>query len=287
MSLRISIGILAGLLVSAVVAEPLKVMTYNVWLGFNKKQHLEAGAEWIAAQHVDVLALQELKGFNQERLETAAKSWGHCYAMIFDRQGGFPQGLTSKTPIEKVEQIQPENNPKLRGTLHCKTAGMHFFVVHFDPRNYLRRQKEARAVVERVAPLVEAGEKVVVLGDFNAHALSDKSQLAKQAGLLEKWLAKEGGSHRAFDDAGNLDFSVVQLFLDAGLVDLSVNPPATFPTRLHFPDMSAEEFEGLGQRIDYIFTSSALAGGSIIYPRAAVLDTISDHYPLLLELKHD
>ncbi len=271
----------------AASAEPLKVMTYNVWLGFNKKQNLELGAEWIASQNTDVLALQELKGFNQDQLEAAAKKWGHAYAVIFARKGGFPQGLTSKTPIELVGQIQPENDPKLRGTLHCKTAGIHLFVVHFDPRNYLRRQKESAAVADRVKPLTEAGEKVIVLGDFNAHSIADREIMATKTALLEKWRAKEktGARYRSFDQNGALDFSVMQTLFDAGLVDPSVKPTPTFPTRLLFPDVTQEEFEGRQQRIDFILVSGPLAGGTLSYPRDEVLNKISDHYPVILEEK--
>ena len=93
------------LIASPASAQSTKVMTYNVWMGFNKKQNLEVGADWIAAQNTDVLALQELKGFNQERLEQAARKWGHQYSVIFDRQGGFPQGLTAKTPIQKQSDM--------------------------------------------------------------------------------------------------------------------------------------------------------------------------------------
>lgn len=279
--------ILYLLLALSVSAEPFKVMTYNVWLGFNKKKNLEAGADWIASQDCDVLALQELKGFNQARLEAAAKKWGHEYALIFDRKGGFPQGVTSKTQIELVEQIQPENDPKLRGTLYCKTAGIHFFVVHFDPRNYLRRQKESAAVANRVKPLVEADEKVVVLGDFNAHSSVDKESIFIKTVLLEKWRAKEkeGARYRSFNQNGELDFSVMQTLFDAGLVDPAVAPLPTFPTRLHFPDASQEEFEGLQQRIDFILVSSPLADGTVTYPRDEVLNEISDHWPVVLELK--
>jgi len=277
------------LLALSISAEPLKVMTYNVWLGFNKKKNLDAGAAWIASQNTDVLALQELKGFDQGRLESAAKTWGHEHAVIFNRKGGFPQGLTSKTPIEKIEQIQPENNSKLRGTLHCKTAGIHFFVVHFDPRNYLRRQKESAAVAERIKPLVEAGEKVVVLGDFNAHAAADRPVLEKQTALMGKWCAKEKESKdfKAFNEAGKLDCSVLQVFFDVGLLDLSEASLPTFPTRLLFPDMPKAEFEGLGQRIDFILVSPSLADGKIRYPRDPDLDTISDHYPVILEVQND
>jgi exodeoxyribonuclease-3 len=281
--------ILSGLLISAVAvsAAPLKVMTYNVLVGFNKKKSLDAGAAWIASQNTDVLALQELKGFNQERLEAAAQKWGHGYALIFERKGGFPQGLTSKTPIEKIEQIQPEDNPKLRGTLHCRTAGIHFFVVHFDPRNCLNRRKEASAVAERVSPLVEAGEPVVVLGDFNAHSSADRESLNAQTELLEKWRAKEleGARYKSFDENGELDYSVLQMLFDAGLADPSAAPRPTFPTRLLFPDDSEEAFAGRSHRIDFILVNQPLSRGMVSYPRDDVLDVISDHYPVVLELK--
>ena len=284
---RIGAVLLAWFAAGAVFAQPLKVMTYNVWLGFNKKQHLEAGAEWIASQNVDVLALQELKGFNQERLEEAAKKWGHHHAVIFERKGGFPQGLTSKTPIKKIEQIQPENNPKLRGTLHCKTAGIHFFVVHFDPRNYLNRQKEVAAVAERVKPLVDAGEKVVVLGDFNAHSPADKAVMDTKLQLLEKWRAKEkeGARYRSFAENGELDYSVVRSLLNAGLVDPAKEPKGTFPTRLLAPEDSAEEHAAKLHRIDFILMDKSFAKGSVLsFPRAEVLNEISDHYPVIMEL---
>ena len=278
------IGI-ALFMAGSALAEPLRVMTYNVWLGFGKKKTIDAGIKWIASQNCAVIALQELKGFNQKRLKIVAQKWGHNYAVIFDRKGGFPQGLTSKTPIEKIEQIQPENNPKLRGTLHCKTAGIHFFIVHFDPHNYLHRRKEASAVAKRVIPLVKTGEKVIVLGDFNAHSIADKEFLASQTVLLEKLRAKEDSRHRAFDENGNLDFSTVQTLLDAGLTDPSTHSLPTFPTRLLFQETDPAEFSCLQERIDFILVSPPLAGGIILYPRDEVLNTISDHYPVIFELK--
>jgi len=269
-------------------AEPLQVMTYNVWLGFNKKQTLPAGIEWIGAQNVDVLALQELKGFTQQSLEATAKQWGHEYAVIFERKGGFPQGLTSKTPIEKLAQIQPEPGSGLRGTLHCKTAGIHFFVVHFDPRNYLRRQKEVAAVAAAAKPLIEAGEQVIVLGDFNSHSIADKAFLDGQSALHEKWHAKEAEkkSHRVFNDAGELDYSVLQTLFDIGMIDPAQTPTGTFPTRINFQDTPEAEFQGLQQRLDFILVSENLREGSeTLYPRDPEVDQIADHYPVLLKLK--
>jgi exodeoxyribonuclease-3 len=275
------------LIASPASAQSTKVMTYNVWMGFNKKQNLEVGADWIAAQNTDVLALQELKGFNQERLEQAARKWGHQYSVIFDRQGGFPQGLTAKTPIQKIEQIQPENNPKLRGTLHCKIAGVHFFVVHFDPRNYHNRRKEASAVAGRVKPLVEAGEQVVVLGDCNAHSIADQKFLSKQTALIKHWRdkEKENKSFRAFVEGGEIDFSVLQTLFDAGLVDPAIDAVGTFPTRLLDSDITDDELNSLMQRIDFILVSSHFPKCVVSYPRDSILDKISDHYPVILKIQ--
>ena len=40
-------------------AENLNIMTYNVWYGFNKKENLALGQEWLNKQNIDVLVLQE------------------------------------------------------------------------------------------------------------------------------------------------------------------------------------------------------------------------------------
>ena len=284
---RLLLCLLPLVLALNLCAEPLQVMTYNVWLGFNKKQTLPTGVEWLKAQDVDVLALQELRGFKQPSLETVARQWGHDYAVIFERQGGFPQGLTSKTPIEKLGQIQPEGKPSLRGSLHCKTAGIHFFVVHFDPRNYLNRQQEVAAVAAVARPLITAGEKVIVLGDFNSHSSRDIDFLKGQTALMEKWRSKETekkGS-RIFNESGELDTSVLRTLFNIGMVDPVENPQSTFPTRILFPDTPDMEFDGMQQRIDFILVSKNLEDGSeTVYPRDAAVHQIADHYPVLLKL---
>lgn len=269
-------------------AQPLRVITYNVWYGFDRKNNLETGIQWIAKQNCDVVALQELKGFNQSSLAAAAKRWDHPYAVIFDREGGFPQGLSSKFPIEAVEQIQPDGQPGLRGSLFLRTANIYFCVVHFDPRNYLRRQKEAAAVAEKIKPLIAAGKQVIVLGDFNAHSPADETTILNQTGLLENWHQKQKQQKnvRIFDSEGRLDFSVITSLLATGLTDPAKNPLPTFPTTILAPDDSPAEHAGELQRIDYIFVDPVTAGKApkIHYPRDPVLNKISDHYPVILSI---
>jgi endonuclease/exonuclease/phosphatase family metal-dependent hydrolase len=207
---------------------------------------------------------------------------------MFKRPGGWPQGLTSGYPIEYVEEVVPEVGKGLRGTLYCQTAGIHFFVVHFDPHNFHKRQVEAKAVVERIAPLLKAGKAVIVLGDFNAHSAVDAEGLEKQTELLERWRIKEREKpgYHAFDNNGEVDYSVMQMFLEAGLVDPAENPPGTFPTRILSPDDDEEGHAAKVHRIDFILVDPGTARRVVkmSFPRDAALDTISDHYPVLLEL---
>ncbi len=283
-----TICFLFGITCATVSAEPLRIMTYNVWVGFNKKQNLTDTAQWIAKQNVDVLALQELKGVSLEKLKSAAETWGHPYAVIYNRKGGYPQGLTSKKPIENIVQFEPDDPRNLRGTLYAQSAGIHFFVVHFDPQNYLKRQIEAAAVADRVRPLIEADKTVVVLGDFNAHAPADLSQLLKQSPLLKKWETKEKENRgfRIFDKSGAPDTSVLSKLLGIGLSDPAAMPLGTFPTRILSPNEPFADHTQKLHRIDYILThlNAPWATATVSFPRDPILDILSDHYPVILDL---
>ena len=265
----------------------LKIMTYNVWYGFEGKKNLDVGSKWIKSQDTDVLALQELKGFNKEQLSRAAHKWGHKYSVLSSRPSGFPLGLTSKMPIRVYEEINP--GPGYRLTLHCEIAGIHYFVVHFNPQNYRKRLVEAAAVANKVKALISSGEKVIVLGDFNAHSRMDKEVLSSQKYLLDKWGAKEkqNKKFKQLTEKGEVDFSVMDEFFNVGLKDLSRTSNRTFPTKILAPEDSVEQHKAKLQRIDFILVSPELAKkkAQIIYPEEERLHKISDHYPVILDFK--
>lgn len=269
-------------------AEVLNIMTYNVWYGFNKKQSLALAQEWLNEQNIDVLALQELKGFNQTSFSSASKAWGHNYSILNPRTSGFPQGLSSNQPIEFIGMIKPEGKG-YRETLHCKTHGIHFLVVHLNPHNYLKRLVEAKAVTTKAKELMENGDKVVVLGDFNTHSDIDREFLNKQQFLIDKWQNKEKAkkSFRQFDENGEIDFSVMNTFMNSGLKDHYKKSIKTFPTKILAPQDSDAEYSQKWQRIDFILTSPSLKDFSpvISYPEDENLHKISDHFPVKLSLE--
>lgn len=264
------------------------IVSYNVLYGFNKGKSLERGARWIKAQNPDVVGLQELTGFDGAKLKAAATRWGHGYSEILETKD-FPIGITSKTPIETIEK---RKKGMKRGYLHCKTAGIHFFVIHLNPVGYKRRQREASVICKKAGPLIERKKNVVILGDFNCHSPHDKGYLEGKKKLLAI-LRSPGEKRSANLDNGFFDLSVMRAFLDTGLEDvcfqlLKDDPEfkGTHPTTLRKKTRPLPN-EDLLKRIDFVLmdkASSRLCSGAEI-PRNEITNSISDHYPVIVHMK--
>ena len=86
--------------------ETLKVMSYNIWNGFEWGKDTERNAkcvDWIKSKKPDVVALQELCGYTEEMLKEDALKWGHEYVQLLKTEG-YPTALTSNRPIELKER---------------------------------------------------------------------------------------------------------------------------------------------------------------------------------------
>jgi len=145
----------------------LKVITYNIWNGFEWGEDVDRNEKfitWVNTQHPDILALQELCGYTQERLLADAKKWGHSYAEIL-KTSGYPVGITSNKPIKVKEKIFENMH---HGALHCEIAGIDFFIIHFSPFSYLKRHEESEIILGKLSELSKEQNMYIVLGDFNA-----------------------------------------------------------------------------------------------------------------------
>ncbi|MEJ6579838.1 MAG: endonuclease/exonuclease/phosphatase family protein [Akkermansiaceae bacterium] len=263
-------------------AEPLRILTYNVLYGFNHDKAPEIGAQWISEQNPDIVALQELNGFKQGTLEEIAKKWHHDHAIIL-KERGFPVGLTANSEITVIEKGLDE---MWHGFLHCKVKGMNIFVVHLSPSQHAFRMKEAKLLCEKAKPLLDAGETVLFLGDFNCNSPLD-----------QKWLDARPKNEEALDKktaqarTGNADpnSAVMAQFLALGLIDLvHVKQPTaelergTFATRLLPQYQTDEQRKDKTWRIDFILADPVLAKRctSARIPRDKQVDLVSDHYPV-------
>ena len=256
---------LLGCSAFAEVTETFKIVNWNVLYGFNHKKSVKQGANWIKKQAADVVALQELNGHNQVGFKEVAAEWGHDHAAIL-KKGGFPVGLTSSQPIEVIERRVKDFH---HGYLHCKTHGIHFFVVHFWPGKYW----EADWILDKTAPLIERGEKVIILGDFNGNSRKDEDFLIANATLRKR------------------DYTFVDKVEAKGFVDIvhKHDPEAKIsqPSPITIPRWTKDlkELKLKRYRIDFVFADKSFAeqsySGTISLARE--IETISDHYPVIVE----
>lgn len=266
----------------------LRLISHNVFNGFTTKpepRHTQWRA-WMARQQPDVVALQELNGYTPEKLAGEARAWGHEYSVLL-KEGGFPTGLTSRTPISNVARLRDGFH---HGLLRAETRGLVFYVVHFHPSNFERRIAEAELLRKDLAALPADGRRIVLVGDFNGFSPQDRTHYETDV-RLEPFLT---GLDRKTPTArnlnrGKLDYGGIQAILDQGFIDAiarfrTAGAPytGTFPS----PLMSEEE-HGTDRRIDYIMVSANLlsAVGDARILRDDVTARLSDHYPLRADLR--
>ena len=273
---------------SAQEPENLKVISYNIWNGFDWGKDEDRRAKlvsWVKSQNPDVVALQELCGYTESKLLEDAKKWGHDYAVIL-KEDGYPVGLTSSKPIQLKEKVR---DGLWHGMLHSRTWGVDFFVVHLSPADRAFREREARIITEKVKAASDLIPYYIVLGDFNAHSPFD-GDLDKQH---PKQLARTRLSDQKNEKHENLldgehDYGVISSFLSLPLIDVCQRYVST-PNRFTFPApalvgvwQTAKEVKENKHRLDYILVSPQLAKKSIGADVHNGSDTgpLADHYPV-------
>ncbi len=276
--------------------ESFKVITYNIWNGFdwgNDENRRAKLSEWMNEQNPTIVGLQELCKYSPEKLKEDAKNWGHNYSVLL-KESGYSVGLTSKFPIEIKENILEGMH---HGALHCKTGGIDVFVIHFSPGSYKKRREEAKIILQKLEKVSESNQRYLVMGDFNAHSPFD-ADLYKNNILLNR-LRKSNADK---PETGNLvydelDFAVLSNFLAFPLIDvcqIQTNGMAergSFPGRVlgEINNETDKQLIGRLERIDYILVSPELAKKCIT---AKVYNKepnwyLSDHYPVGAEFKID
>jgi gluconolactonase len=269
-------------------AVPLRVITHNVWYGFNKKaepRH-ENWLRWMADQAPDVVALQELNGYTAERLGREAKAWGHDFSVLLKTEG-FPTGLTSRYPITDVKRILDAMH---HGLLRCRIRGVWFYVVHFHPSNYARRVEEVAVLADDIRSLPDDDPQIVLAGDFNGFSPIDRASYEMGSELVDFFEMLDTRDGAMNLNNGRIDYGGIEAVLTLGFVDTvghfrkqNEQPfVGTFPAKL-----VSDENHGTDRRIDYIFVSSNMVGRveSADVLRDPVTERLSDHIPVIATVR--
>ena len=250
-----------------------RVITYNVLVGFNAingPSRLKRWSDWLASKKPDVVALQELNLWTEQRLKTQALEWGHSHALV---RGSL--GLTSKYPITNVKYVTKGIH---NGVLRGKTNGIYFFVAHLTTTGghvcstnfeagVNQKLIQAGIILREIGEIRKEDTKLILAGDFNSYSPSDAR--------------------------GTLITAVIQSILNGSLVDTvglfrkhGDRVQFTNGTLLGQPEGTTRD-QIHGGRVDFIFASPPLAefitAAMVAYDEET--DTISDHYPVLADFQ--
>lgn len=270
-----------------------RVLSYNLLEGFRSHPERKAAAlNWIAQLNPDVAALQEMNGYSAKSLAEEALQWHHSHALLL-KPDGYPTALTSRASISHIYSAQEGFQ---HGLLKARVAGIDFFVVHLSPWSADERRREAALIVARVQESLRTGQPTLVLGDFNALSPADAGYYAKHSDVRD-FLSRMDGPHPsgfvcANTVGGELDFSVLESFGAAGLVDLVARKTKSARERLSFPTplieaASTDDYLRRSMRLDYILASPDLArrchSAKIVNDESTA--RLSDHYPVVAEFE--
>ena len=269
----------------------LKVITYNIWNGFDFRKDIDRKngvIDWLIDQKPDVLALQELCGYDQETLLEDAKEWGHNHAVIL-KDNCHSVGLTSVGPIVIKEKVL---DGLWHGMLHCETFGVDFFVVHLSPKDRDFRVKESNIIISKIASI--ENKSFVVLGDFNSHSPFDGDIDMESPEFIER-IRMSDSNNKANNNLldSEFDYSVMSSFMSYPLIDVtqrfvSSQDRFTFPAEVLLKNYTSKEsLEKNRRRIDFIMASRELAKNCVNSSVHNDKETglLSDHYPVVAEFK--
>lgn len=285
---------IAFCMISSLYAQtaPLRVISYNIFNGFDfGKDTLRQRqtAQWINRQSPDIVGLQELCGYSDERLEREAAQWGHGHSALL-KTNGYSVGLTANQPIQVIERI---TNGLWHGMLHCEVAGLHVFIVHLSPDDYHIRGREIDTLLNRLDPIKAANKPYFVLGDFNAHSPVDADLDRQRPKLLESYRVSDAKSSAYSHLNDNyFDYSVMSKLLAYGMADVCARfvPHGlrfTYPASILIGSYrkNPQHVVDTRERLDYIMASPDLARICVDahIDNGQETDLLSDHYPIVAD----
>lgn len=256
-------------------AAETKVIGYNILLGFNRTAKIEEGAAWLRGQNPDVVLLQEVARQSSESLSRYAKLWGHSYGAVAKPWQDYSIGLTSRRPFDMLE-IRTDGLH--HGYVLAKIDGVYYMSIHYSPFKYKVRIVESEIYAKRLKPLIAAGEKIIMMGDFNNPSPYDAERANNHAAALEV-RRNERAAHIENIRDGYFDFTCMNNLLRVGLEEVC------------YGWMKQNNYDPkIGLRIDMAFVTPNLVdrvtAAFVDTRERALFESISDHYPVILTLKN-
>ncbi len=262
----------------------MKFISYNILQGMrlDSLPGKPAFVSWAKQQDPDVMALQEVTGFSQAKLEKLAASYGHPYASLLTEGIKYPVAITSKYPIKGIRKITEGMD---RGLIIAEVEGFHVAVLHLTPFDYRKRRSEVQVVLSAIQS-AEDSKQWVLMGDFNTVSPADSANYS-DGRLVRGYLNYEKKYPPILKLAdGKIDYSVIQSILDCGFIDALKLKHTAFIKTVHPKAFEPKKGPDVSSRIDFIFVSDDLkhSVSSAAVIADAFTEVSSDHYPVSVKI---
>jgi exodeoxyribonuclease-3 len=257
----------------------MTVMTYNIKNG-GRPDRLDAIIRVVTANRPDVLALQELAGFDRDRgrlmreLASAVGMSGYLAKSWF----GQPVAILVRAPraVTSARRLRgPFHHAAAEVTIATDHGPLTIVGTHLCPYSGQRRLTEARTL----ARLVDPDRLMLLMGDLNT--LDPWTDHREQLRALPDQHRSRHLRH------GKIDTRAVAALAAAGLVDLfrRVGQPGARNYSVPTEHGGGTEFAAR-MRLDYVLGTEPVARlvRACRIVSGGETESASDHYPMLAEL---
>ena len=256
----------------------MRVLTYNIRNG-GLPDRLDRIVEVVTAQGPDLLALQELRGFDRDlgrRMRAVAQATGMS-PFLGRSWFGQPVAVLVREParvLERQRVRRPFHHAAMEVTVATDRGPLTATSTHLNPYSGGRRRWEARWLAARV----RRDRLMLVMGDLNT-----LDPWTDHTATLRELPPGFRGRHLR---RGAVDSRAVAVLADAGLVDLyrQAGDPAGLDYSAPTKDGGGTEFSRM--RLDYILGTPGIADltRTCRIISGGATESASDHYPVLVEI---
>ncbi len=274
----------------------MKIITYNVLDGFEDEPiRKTACAEWLKTQNPDIVFLNELNQFTQNSLESYATIWGHKHCVLLTGRSAYRIAISSKEPIKNVALYF--ENLQGHGLIIAESMGLTLMTTHLNPHSIKKRHHDLDFILSKLMEFKKANKNIVFGGDLNSLFIGEKQYYKDNINHMRLWSIQKSIEKPTIENLINdeLDFTLTQRILDAGMVDLlsqhATQYQRSYLTSLRLSQLQSDasviqaniNAEKLHSRIDYLWANPSLAQTctSCYIPKDPALEKLSDHFPVV------
>jgi exodeoxyribonuclease III len=264
-------------------------MQFATWNVNSLTVRLPQVIEWLAANPVDVLGLQELKMADEKFPVQAFLDVGY-QASFFGQKTYNGVALLTKTEAENVIKNIPNFTDEQSRVIAATVPSSHgdirvvngYFVNGHAPGTdkFEYKMSWLRAMRDYLRAELEANPRVVVMGDFNI--TFDDADSWDPEGLSET-------IHHTTDERNHLKALLALGFHDTHRMLLDTVPSNKADKHFSWWDYRDFGFKrNRGLRIDYVLASDALkpnVASCVIDKKPRTNERPSDHTPVVMELR--